>query len=204
MFENEDDILFQEILRCQTNEDIQHLVYSQCLDIIGNSVQDQLSLSHKQLFRVIRLFKEYINQKPTQLQDQRKSRQQALLQHQQNCILLQYQLQLEQNKVSQLHLDNEMMKLQLKIYQGDLETLKQQNFEDIKKIENQLFNTLKQISLYKDSLIQKICVICMQKEYNMIMKPCGHICVCEYCSKYIDQCPIDKEKITKIKKVYLS
>lgn len=44
----------------------------------------------------------------------------------------------------------------------------------------------------------------MEKEYSMIIKPCGHICVCEDCSKIINQCPIDKEKITKIKKVYLS
>ncbi|CAD8165429.1 unnamed protein product [Paramecium octaurelia] len=203
MLENDDDILLQEIASCQTNEDIQHLVDSQCLDIIGNSIQDQITLSHKQLFRVIRLFRENLNSKPLLSYDQRAKSQQAIAFQQQNCIM-QYQLQLEQNRVNQLQLENEMMKLQLKIYEGDLEILRQQNFEDIKKIENQLVKTLKQISLYKDSMIQKNCVICMQKEYSMIISPCGHICVCEDCSKQINQCPIDREKITKMQKAYLS
>lgn len=38
----------------------------------------------------------------------------------------------------------------------------------------------------------------------MIIKPCGHICICEDCSIRVTKCPIDRERIKKIKKIYLS
>ncbi|CAD8164222.1 unnamed protein product [Paramecium pentaurelia] len=45
-----------------------------------------------------------------------------------------------------------MIKLQLKLDETDIEILKQQYFEDIKRIESKLVKTLKQIFQYKKSL----------------------------------------------------
>ncbi|CAD8089980.1 unnamed protein product [Paramecium sonneborni] len=203
MNEQDDEMLVEEILCCQNDDDIKSLVDSQCLDIIGNSLQDQLNLAHKQLFRVIRIFREFLNQSPNQYWDQRTKKEQNQV-LQQNYLMIHHELQREKNKVKQIEEVNRQMKLQIKLYEGDYETMRQQSFEDIKKVEDQLVKTNNQISLYKNSLIQKFCVICLQKEYCIVLKPCGHVCVCEECSKKIDHCPIDRVKIQKMKKVYLS
>ncbi|CAD8103660.1 unnamed protein product [Paramecium sonneborni] len=203
MNEQDDEILVEEILCCQNDDDIKSLVDSQCLDIIGNSLQDQLKLAHKQLFRVIRIFREFLNSSPNQFMELKiKKEQNQVLQ--QNYLIIHHELQRNKNRVKQIEEINSELKLQIKLYEGDFETIRQSSFEDIKKVEDQLVKTTNQISLYKNSLIQKFCVICLQKEYCILLKPCGHICVCEECSKKIEHCPIDRLKIFKMKKIYLS
>ncbi|CAD8132684.1 unnamed protein product [Paramecium pentaurelia] len=203
MSEQDDEMLVEEILCCQNDDDIRSLVDSQCLDIIGNSLQDQLILAHKQLFRVIRLFREFLDSSPNQIWDQKKKKEHSKA-LQQDYLIINYELQREKSKVKQIEEANSQLKLQMKLYEGDFETIRSQSFEDIKKVEDQLVKTKNQISLYKNSLIQKFCVICLQKEYCIVLKPCGHVCVCEECSKRIDHCPIDRVKVLKMKKVYLS
>ncbi|CAK86820.1 unnamed protein product (macronuclear) [Paramecium tetraurelia] len=203
MNEQDDEMLIEEILCCQNDDDIRSLVDSQCLDIIGNSLQDQLTLAHKQLFRVIKLFREFLDSSRNQFWDQKKKREQNQT-LQQDYLIIHHELQLEKSRGKQIEEANNQLRLQIKLYEGDFETIRQQSFEDIKKVEEQLVKTQNQISLYKNSLIQKFCVICLQKEYCILLKPCGHVCVCEECSKKIDQCPIDRVKVTKMNKVYLS
>ncbi|CAD8177690.1 unnamed protein product [Paramecium pentaurelia] len=203
MNEQDDEMLVEEIMCCQNDDDIRSLVDSQCLDIIGNSLQDQLTLAHKQLFRVIKLFREYLDSSRNQFWDQKKKREQNQT-LQQDFLMIHHELQLEKSRGKQIEEANNQLRQQIKLYEGDFETIRQQSFEDIKKVEDQLVKTKNQISLYKNSLIQKFCVICLQKEYCILLKPCGHVCVCEECSKKIDQCPIDRVKVIKMKKVYLS
>ena len=46
------------------------------------------------------------------------------------------------------------------------------------------------------------CCICMDNEKNIMLDPCGHICVCEKCSNKLETCPICRSKISAKKKVY--
>ncbi len=48
------------------------------------------------------------------------------------------------------------------------------------------------------------CVVCLNKDKQIMLEPCNHVCLCEVCSKkIIKECPICKQKITSRKKVYL-
>eukprot|EP01084_Bolivina_argentea_P115234 204949_1 len=45
-----------------------------------------------------------------------------------------------------------------------------------------------------------ICSVCMVNKVNVILNPCGHICICRQCSAQIGQkCPVCRNKITEIK-----
>ncbi len=48
------------------------------------------------------------------------------------------------------------------------------------------------------------CVICMENERSMIINPCGHVCVCEACSRRFTFCPICKIKIIDFKRAFIS
>ena len=54
----------------------------------------------------------------------------------------------------------------------------------------------------KSAFIQ--CVICRDRLKDTLLKPCNHICVCETCAGQIEECPLDRMKITSYTKVFLS
>lgn len=49
-----------------------------------------------------------------------------------------------------------------------------------------------------------LCSICLINEYNVCLRPCGHICMCLSCAPKFKNCPICRTPITHIFKVYLS
>jgi len=54
---------------------------------------------------------------------------------------------------------------------------------------------------------EKECKICFDKQINTVLVPCGHMCVCEGCSKLLaknNKCPICKGAIQKIVKTFLA
>nr|CAD7462771.1 unnamed protein product [Timema tahoe] len=51
----------------------------------------------------------------------------------------------------------------------------------------------------------QLCVVCRQNPREMIILPCGHVCVCEDCSEGIaNLCPVCRTKITNKTAAYLS
>jgi len=62
------------------------------------------------------------------------------------------------------------------------------------------------------STVNNLCVICMENSKNIVLLPCKHMCLCSICSiEYMNQesnqgkqkCPLCKEKIKSIMKVYV-
>jgi len=56
----------------------------------------------------------------------------------------------------------------------------------------------------------KECKVCFDNQINCVLVPCGHLCVCQDCSKlltkhaYSAKCPICKQDIKSVVKTYLS
>jgi len=48
------------------------------------------------------------------------------------------------------------------------------------------------------------CVICMDNPKQALMMPCLHVSSCMNCSVALDKCPICRENIDSIKKIYIS
>ena len=52
------------------------------------------------------------------------------------------------------------------------------------------------------------CSICLCSPLEILVNPCGHICLCEKCSENLAEidpkCPICRQKITNTQRVYLS
>ncbi len=49
----------------------------------------------------------------------------------------------------------------------------------------------------------KLCVVCMDAALQMVLVPCGHVCVCENCSKQITFCPMCRQPVQQAIRVFL-
>ena len=84
--------------------------------------------------------------------------------------------------------------------------------KDIGNTSNEVTAPLIQAGENKDNMIVEkedgageegaICVVCMDKPYNMLILECGHLCVCDECSGLIRQCPMCRGSITRFVKVF--
>jgi len=87
----------------------------------------------------------------------------------------------------------------------------------LKNINNQFQSNIREshkgniISSNDDEIVvvndAKTCVVCMDKDVNAILIPCGHLGLCIECAKEIDSnsgfCPICRQKIESFMRVYL-
>ena len=48
----------------------------------------------------------------------------------------------------------------------------------------------------------KLCVICLDKERDMVLTPCFHLCLCTECSVPLTRCPLCRNEIVSKNKVY--
>ena len=60
----------------------------------------------------------------------------------------------------------------------------------------------------KESLVlsnnERNCKVCMMNEITILFTPCGHLVACKECASSLFQCPICRNKIIRIIKVYYS
>lgn len=70
--------------------------------------------------------------------------------------------------------------------------------EKYKKMKNN--NKTRKKSKANDS---RLCRICYENEYTTIFLPCSHIMACAKCASTQDKCPICREKIESISRIYL-
>lgn len=88
--------------------------------------------------------------------------------------------------------------------------LRWEELELIKKLKYQQ-GTLKKIEELQDNIAQSrnLCCLCSENPIDTALIPCGHVNFCYGCAElYINKsqaksCPICREKITKIQKIYL-
>lgn len=51
---------------------------------------------------------------------------------------------------------------------------------------------------------EKLCKICLDRDYSVVFIPCAHLATCEECSKPLEKCPICCGVITQKVKTYIS
>ena len=95
----------------------------------------------------------------------------------------------------------------------ELEKIQQNQLEPIvRKIEE--FKRKQQLRMSKENsdpgnqlkakVSQDMCVICLEKPSIIALRPCGHVCLCQKCSRKMQplDCPICNTAITGTLKVY--
>ncbi|KAK7582361.1 hypothetical protein V9T40_013806 [Parthenolecanium corni] len=53
-----------------------------------------------------------------------------------------------------------------------------------------------------NEVLQNECVICLEKQSNIVFLPCGHLCTCSNCSLCVNQCPLCRCDIESKMQVY--
>ncbi|XP_057507347.1 E3 ubiquitin-protein ligase SP1-like [Actinidia eriantha] len=54
----------------------------------------------------------------------------------------------------------------------------------------------------KHRLMQDLCVICLEQEYNSVFVPCGHMCCCTVCSSHLTNCPLCRRRIELVVRTF--
>ncbi|XP_054249301.1 E3 ubiquitin-protein ligase LRSAM1 isoform X1 [Indicator indicator] len=48
------------------------------------------------------------------------------------------------------------------------------------------------------------CVVCMEQETQMIFLPCGHVCCCQSCCQRLQTCPLCRQEVSQLIRIYHS
>jgi len=125
----------------------------------------------------------------------------------------------EQTKIKDLVIEDQQkeiieLKAQVETYKKSFKLLHGEDIENLQLNElEQLEKTLKLTSLkveqtknrkLKEQIQdQKACVLCLDKEKNILFVPCGHLCVCEACSAAVGQCPLCRANVQQKIKAFM-
>jgi hypothetical protein len=47
------------------------------------------------------------------------------------------------------------------------------------------------------------CVVCMVNSKTRLLRPCGHVCVCDACAKQVKACPVCRSHISEAIRAYV-
>jgi hypothetical protein len=50
----------------------------------------------------------------------------------------------------------------------------------------------------------QLCVVCLDKDKQVVIKPCMHLCTCGGCALRLEVCPICRGSITSTERIYMS
>jgi hypothetical protein len=65
--------------------------------------------------------------------------------------------------------------------------------------QNQMFTSMAS----RDISTQLLCVVCMDRQKNSRVHPCGHTCVCHTCGMAISNCPICRGPVKRLDRSYI-
>jgi len=71
---------------------------------------------------------------------------------------------------------------------------------DIDYFKNKL--TLELQKKEKMEISQNFCVVCLEKEKDVLLQPCNHVCVCNDCVRKLESCPMCRTHVTSHTKVF--
>ncbi|XP_038638560.1 E3 ubiquitin-protein ligase LRSAM1 isoform X3 [Scyliorhinus canicula] len=58
------------------------------------------------------------------------------------------------------------------------------------------------VPVSEDVLVQSECVVCLERESQMIFLPCGHVCCCQTCGTELHTCPLCRKVIEQKIRMY--
>ena len=50
---------------------------------------------------------------------------------------------------------------------------------------------------------EKLCVVCVEREKELALVPCGHVCLCSVCFRSVTSCPMCRAEFTSSVRIYL-
>ena len=119
-------------------------------------------------------------------------------------------------KTKEIEIINEEIKdLQTRLSSYEGKGLKNLDFYQLNEIEQNLLNLLckskeKKLSLHEEAMndpFEEInnmkCRACQNKEFNVVLRPCNHLCLCLDCVYSTIKCPECFEDIDFYDKVYM-
>ena len=90
--------------------------------------------------------------------------------------------------------------LKLTAQQRELDTTSVEGTDsDTQVLQRELHQANEQLSIERD---KSLCVICLDKTRELLLKPCNHYCLCATCSKGLRDCPVCKKKIQRTEKIF--
>ncbi|KAL4038733.1 hypothetical protein IC575_002357 [Cucumis melo] len=54
----------------------------------------------------------------------------------------------------------------------------------------------------RDRTMPDLCVICLERDYNAVFVPCGHMCCCVACCSHLTNCPLCRRRIELVVKTF--
>ena len=70
---------------------------------------------------------------------------------------------------------------------------------DTELLRRQLHQANEELSLERD---KSLCVVCLDVNREVLLKPCNHYCVCSSCSNGLGECPLCMKRIQKTEKIF--
>lgn len=70
---------------------------------------------------------------------------------------------------------------------------------DTELLRMQLHQANEELSLERD---KSLCVVCLDGNREVLLKPCNHYCLCSSCSEGLRECPMCKKRIQKTEKIF--
>ena len=90
--------------------------------------------------------------------------------------------------------------LKLTAKQRELDTTSVEGTDsDTQVLQRELHQANEQLSIERD---KSLCVICLDKTRELLLKPCNHYCLCATCSKGLRDCPVCKKRIQRTEKIF--
>ena len=66
-------------------------------------------------------------------------------------------------------------------------------------LKSQLHQANEELSMERD---KSLCVVCLDANREILVKPCNHYCLCSGCSKELRECPMCKTRIQRTEKIF--
>jgi len=86
------------------------------------------------------------------------------------------------------------------------------SLKELEQLEDTIKSTLKKIEHQKQDVIsrllaqikeQKTCILCIDKDKEIVFVPCGHLCTCSVCAQSLIKCPVCRSNIQQRIKTFI-
>lgn len=106
--------------------------------------------------------------------------------------------------VAEARSEIERMKAQVSQLQGEMPALQRLDKSGVEHLLEHLHQAHERVQQHLNVLRQeeRVCKICFESEADAVLTPCGHLVLCELCAGQVTECPICRQNVAGVMKVY--
>lgn len=142
-----------------------------------------------------------ISQMALDLEKQR----QAVLALERDCESKDRDLKTSENESTLLKKENSILNQRIKLLTGRSEEINSMPLKDLRKVYKQLQDGMYEMkkAMEQRTTTSHICIACQERERNIVLLPCKHLCLCSACSPAVrDKCPLCRTEIQEHLKIF--